>query len=80
MNKRQPSAIETMFSTHPMSSERYETAVKSSRTRFGDRKGQSLNRERYMDSTARLRKLAPMFKLFQEGDKAMSSKEVRCAS
>lgn len=79
MNKRQPSAIETMFATHPMSSERYETAVKSSRTRFGDKKGQSLNRERYMDSTARLRKLAPMFKLFQEGDKAMSSKDYAAA-
>lgn len=79
MNKRQPSAIETMFSTHPMSTERYETAVNRSRTRFGDRRNLALNKDRYMDSTARLRKLAPMFKLFQEGDKAMAAKDYNTA-
>jgi Flp pilus assembly protein TadD len=32
-----------------------------------------------MDSTARLRKLAPMFKRFQEGDKAMGAREYAVA-
>jgi predicted Zn-dependent protease len=75
MSKRQPSAIEAMFSSHPMSTERYETSVARSRTRFGGQKNLPLQRERYMDSTASLRRLAPMFKLFQEGDKAMAAKE-----
>ena len=77
--RRQPSAIEAMFSSHPMSEERYQTAVVRSRTRYGDRQGLPLNRERYMDSTARLRRLAPMFKLFQEGDKAMAAKSYPAA-
>jgi predicted Zn-dependent protease len=77
--RRQPSAIEAMFSSHPMSEERYQTAVARSRTSYGDRQGLPLNRERYMDSTARLRRLAPMFKLFQEGDKAMAAKSYPAA-
>lgn len=79
MGKSQPSAIEAMFSSHPMSTERYETAVARSRTRFGDKRGLPVNRERYMDSTAGLRRLAPMFTLFQEGDKAMAAKEYAVA-
>lgn len=79
MGKRQPSAIEAMFSSHPMSEERYQTAVNRARTSFGDRLSLPLNKERYMASTAGLRKLAPMFKLFQEGDKAMAAKSYDAA-
>lgn len=79
MSKRQPSAIEAMFSSHPMSTERYDMAVARSRTRFGGSQNLPDYRERYMDSTARLRKLGPMFKLFQEGDKAMAAKEYAVA-
>jgi predicted Zn-dependent protease len=77
--RRQPSAIEAMFSSHPMSEERYQTAVARSRSRYADRQGLPLGRERYMDSTAGLRRLAPMFKLFQEGDKAMAAKSYPAA-
>ena len=79
MGKRQPSAIEAMFSSHPMSEERYQTAVNRARTTFGDRLSLPLSKERYMASTAGLRKLAPMFKLFQEGDKAMAAKSYDAA-
>jgi beta-barrel assembly-enhancing protease len=79
MGRRQPSAIEAMFSSHPMSAERYETAVARSRTRFGGSQDLPVYRERYMDSTAGLRRLAPMFKLFQEGDKAMGAREYAVA-
>lgn len=79
MGRSQPSAIEAMFSSHPMSTERYDTAVARSRTRFGSSQNLPVYRERYMDSTARLRKLAPMFKRFQEGDKAMGAKEYAVA-
>lgn len=79
MGRRQPSAIEAMFSSHPMSAERYETAVARSRTRFGGSQDLPVYQERYMDSTAGLRRLAPMFKLFQEGDKAMGAREYAVA-
>ena len=77
--RRQPSAIEAMFSSHPMSEERYQTAVVRSRSSYGNRQNLPLYRERYMDSTARLRRLSPMFKLFQEGDKAMAAKSYPAA-
>lgn len=79
MSRRQPSAIEAMFSSHPMSVERYDTAVARSRTRFGGSQNLPVYRERYMDSIASLRRLAPMFKFFQEGDKAMGAKEYQVA-
>lgn len=80
MGRTQPSAIEAMFSSHPMSQERYQTAVARARSRYADRLGLPDHRERYKDSTAGLRKLAPMFKLFQEGDKAMAAKEYDVAA
>lgn len=78
-NKTQPSAIQAMFSSHPMSEERYATAVQRARQQYGTKQNLPLNRELYLDSTARLRKLAPMFALFQEGDKAMATKEYAAA-
>ncbi|NLW80474.1 MAG: M48 family metalloprotease [Desulfovibrionales bacterium] len=79
MSKSQPSAIEAMFSSHPMSAERYETAVQRSRQQYPDKQKLPLNAERYKDSTASLRRLKPMFTLFQEGDKAMAAKEYASA-
>ncbi len=79
MGKSQPSAIEAMFSSHPMSAERYETAVQRSRQQYAGQQNLPLNAERYKDSTASLRKLKPMFTLFQEGDKAMAAKEYGAA-
>lgn len=79
MNQRQPSALEAMFSSHPMSTERYDTAVARSRNYYGTQSGLSLGRERYMDSTANLRRLQPMFRLFQQGDQAMAGQDYATA-
>ncbi|NCD25395.1 MAG: tetratricopeptide repeat protein [Deltaproteobacteria bacterium] len=79
MGKSQPSAIEAMFASHPMSTERYETAVHRAQQQYGGQQNLPQNAERYKDSTARLRKLKPMFARFQEGDKAMAAKEYQTA-
>lgn len=79
MNQSQPSAIEAMFSSHPMSTERYDTAVARSRTHYGAQSGLPLNRERYMDNTVGLRRLQPAFKFFQDGDKAMAGQDYATA-
>lgn len=79
MGKREPSAIEAMFSSHPMSAERYDTAVQRSRTQYADKQKLPLNKDRYQDATASLRRLKPMFKLLQEGDKAMAAKDYKAA-
>jgi predicted Zn-dependent protease len=55
MGKHQPSAIELMFATHPMSQERYQTAVQTAETKYKAANQNPLYRERYMDYTAGLR-------------------------
>jgi predicted Zn-dependent protease len=54
-SKEQPGLLQTMFSTHPMSDERYATARREAEGRYAGQRGKPLARERYMDSTARLR-------------------------
>jgi predicted Zn-dependent protease len=74
LNQSRPSSIELMFATHPMSAERYETAVQAARTTFAGSRDLPLNRERYMDTTARLRAIKGAIEEMQKGDKAMGQK------
>jgi predicted Zn-dependent protease len=74
LNKSKPSSIELMFSTHPMSDERYQTAVKAVRTTYASSKGLPLYRERFMDNTARLRSIKGAIDEMQKGDKSLAAK------
>ncbi len=74
MQKARPAGVGLLFATHPMSQERYDTAVTHARTEFAQAAGGPLYRERFMDSTARLRKLKQPIELFQQGDAAMGEK------
>ncbi len=71
---REPSALEVMFATHPMSSERLATARKTANTKYLGAKEYSIYRERYMDNTASLRKIAPAVKELQTAEKLMAKK------
>jgi len=74
VSKDKPSAIEMMFATHPMSEERYQTAVRNAETEYAEARGYPVHRERYMDSTADLRKLKGAIEKMQEGEKLMMQK------
>lgn len=64
-----------LFSTHPMSSERYQTAITEVNTRYAAQKMNTpVFRERYMDHTAALRKISPAIKAMQKGDEEMMKK------
>jgi len=67
----EPSAVEVMFATHPMSSERLATARKRVTEKYAGAGEYSIYRERYMDNTAALRKLAPVVKELQDAEKLM---------
>ncbi|MEF2232451.1 MAG: M48 family metalloprotease [Pseudodesulfovibrio sp.] len=67
----EPSAVEVMFATHPMSSERLAVARKRVFTQYASAGEYSIYRERYMDNTASLRKLAPVVKELQDAEKLM---------
>lgn len=71
MNQHKTSSVELLFATHPMSAERYRTAVNQATNDYRRYNGQPLNRERYMDNTAGLRKMKGAIKKMQEGESAM---------
>lgn len=79
LGKHKPSAMELMFSTHPMSAERYQSVVQSAATKYKSAKGRPLYRERYMDHTARLRAQKKAIEEMQKGDKELAQKKYAAA-
>jgi len=72
----EPSMLETMFSTHPMPKERVALAQHVAKTRYKSFAGAPTNKERYMDSTARVRALKPTIKACQQGESAAAQKKL----
>ncbi len=79
LNKSRPNAIELMFSTHPMSEERYRTAVQTARSDYAAARGNPLHRERFMDQTAGLRAIREAIEEMQKGDAALGKKNTEQA-
>jgi beta-barrel assembly-enhancing protease len=75
-SKETPSLLETMFSTHPMSSERLANTQRLAETKYAGSLGASLQRERFMDSTASLRRLKPAIDACKNGEVAMARKQL----
>lgn len=81
MSKTDPSIIELMFATHPMGQERYETAVETVRTTYQQEAlDYPLEKERYLDRTAALRKMRGAIEQMQKGEKAMNAGKFEKAS
>ncbi len=76
LSKDKPSTIELMFATHPMSDERYRTAVERSQSEYKSAENLPLYRERYMDNTAKLRTLKGAIEEMQKGEKLMMQKRL----
>ena len=72
LSKSKPGAIEMMFATHPMSDERYQSAVKNSGNNYASSQSLPLYRERYMDQTARLRAMKGAIEEMQKGEEEMA--------
>ncbi len=75
LSDHKPSTIDMMFSTHPMSEERYATAKQRTETTYLGMHEYPLNQERYMDETAGLRQIKDAIENLQEGEKAMVQKQ-----
>lgn len=71
-----PSLLQTMFSSHPMPAERVETAKQLAATTYASSAEFDVQRERYMDSTARLRALRPTIDACQRGEMAGAKKDL----
>lgn len=75
LHKESPNSAQILFSTHPMSSERLNSAVQREKGVYQNSKKHSLNRERYMDSIASLRSKKKGIELLQQGEKYLAKKE-----
>lgn len=73
-SQHQTNALELLFATHPMSLERYDTAVSKARSKARISADFPLYRERYMDRTAGLRSIQGAVSAMQAGDAAMARK------
>jgi predicted Zn-dependent protease len=73
-HKEQPGMLETMFASHPMSTERMATAREAAATRYAASAKAPRQRERYMDSTASLRRIRPAIEACKNGELAMGRK------
>ncbi|MCP5277814.1 MAG: M48 family metalloprotease [Thiobacillus sp.] len=74
--RQKPSLLETMFASHPMSEERYQTAHQVAVQKYAGQRGRPLKRERYMDQTAGLRRIQPTVEACQKGEAFMANKKL----
>jgi predicted Zn-dependent protease len=72
LSKRKQNSTALLFATHPMSDERYDTAVTSGRTKYLYARNQPLLKERYMDSTVNLRAIRGAVEDMQKGEIELS--------
>ena len=79
MSKHRPGAIELMFATHPMSDERYQTAVAAVAGTYAGSRRNPLYAERYMDHTAGLRKIKGAIEAMQTADTEMANEKFPAA-
>ncbi len=75
-SQREPNALEAMFSTHPMSSERLANTRNAIASQYSNQQGLATNRERYMDETANLRRFKPMLNTLQKASAATAAKKL----
>jgi len=73
------SAADLLFATHPMSGERYRTAVDAVNGTYAGATEKPLYRERFMDHTAGLRRIGGAVELLQKGEKEMAGEKYAAA-
>lgn len=76
LSKHKPGYAEVLFSTHPMSDERYNTAVENARTKYQATQNYPLNRDKYKDNIASLRKIKEPIENIQKGESLMAQNKM----
>ena len=79
MSKHKSTTVDLLFATHPMSQERYDTAVQTANTKYQSALKGPLYRERYMDHTARLRAQKGAIQEIQNGQKQLAARKYDAA-
>lgn len=71
--QRDRNALELMFATHPMATERLQSAERDAQTYYSGARDRARGRERHMDHTARLREQRELIGLLRRGESAMAA-------
>ena len=74
LSNHKSGTVEMLFSTHPMSDERYDTAI-ANQSKYAQAQKNPLHKERYMDNTSRLRAKKDAIKAMQDGEIALAGKK-----
>ncbi|MGN7613465.1 M48 family metalloprotease [Magnetococcales bacterium HHB-1] len=74
-SRADPNLLEVMFSTHPMSSERFKAAQETANSKYGKFRDAPTHRERYLDHIASLRRQKMAIKKIQQGEIAFKKKK-----
>lgn len=75
LSKHKPGISQVLFSSHPMSTERYDTAVGRAKSSYPQAQKNPVHRERYMDMTADLRKKKGAIETMQKAEIDMARKK-----
>ena len=75
-SQHKPGLLETMFASHPMSEERYQTARRTAEQKYAGQRGRAVKRERYLDNTAGLRRIQATVESCQQGEALMAKKQL----
>lgn len=75
-SREKPSLLETMFSSHPMSSERLAAAQSLAETKYAASLKANPQRERFMDNTAPMRRIKPTIDACKDGEAALAKKNL----
>ncbi len=79
LSKSRSGAVELLFATHPMSEDRLQAMIAEAAQKYPGARKNPLYRERYMDSTARLRTQQAAIESFQKAEEELGKKRYDAA-
>jgi predicted Zn-dependent protease len=80
LSQHKSTTVDLLFATHPMSQERYDTAVQTANTKYQSALKGPLYEERYMDHTAGLRAKKGAIEEIQNGEKMLAARKYDAAA
>ncbi len=79
LSQQEPSRVQVLFSTHPMSSERFASVSARARGTYGGVTNGVRNQTAFEQATAALRATKPALKLFSQAEAALANKQPAAA-
>ncbi len=79
-HEREPSKLEALFQSHPVTTERIETGRRRVAALYAEESRRPLRTPPFEQATRQLKREVPAFRVADEGEKAMAAKEYRKAA